>query len=246
MAGRIRSFEIAGYDLRVRNAFSTRRKEMEAHMDEKGWDYSQAAAQIAALATRKRKAEPLHAMLRTIWAARAEELGEVPVVHRSRGRVSLPAVPSALKIAWQAMRHLEERQSVFAAHQLEALVTGSFAGAAYAGDGTRSDLMSGPGRASGRGPVSAHGPGVRDRPCLEGGARSDFRDEDRRRGRHGACPRKGGCGASRGRGPHGRPGRGGPHDPADAGPDRRRAGPGRNRQDHDAAPCARACGRSGS
>ena len=124
MAGRIRSFEIAGYDLRVRNAFSTRRKEMEAYMDEKGWDHGQAAAQIAALATRKRKAEPLHAMLRTIWAARAEELGEVPIVRRSRGRVSLPAVPSALKIAWQAMRHLEERQSVFAAHQLEALALG--------------------------------------------------------------------------------------------------------------------------
>ena len=58
-------------------------------------------------------------MLRTIWAARAEELGEVPVVRRSRGGVSLPAVPSALEIAWQAMRHLEERQSVFAAHHLE-------------------------------------------------------------------------------------------------------------------------------
>ena len=124
MAGRMRSFEIAGYDRRVQEAFSTRRKEMEAYMDEKGWDYDRAAAQIAALATRKRKAEPLHAMLRTIWAARAEELGEVPIVRRSRGPVSLPAVPSALKIAWQAMRHLEERQSVFAAHHLEALVLG--------------------------------------------------------------------------------------------------------------------------
>ena len=124
MAGRMRSFEIAGYDRRVQEAFSTRRKEMEAYMDEKGWDHDRAAAQIAALATRKRKAEPLHAMLRTIWAARAEELGEAPIVRRSRGPVSLPAVPSALKIAWQAMRHLEERQSVFAAHHLEALVLG--------------------------------------------------------------------------------------------------------------------------
>ena len=121
MAGRMRSFEIAGYDRRIQAAFSTRRKEMEAFMDERGWDRGQAAAQIAALATRKRKAEPLHAMLRTIWAARAEELGEVPVVRRSRRRVSPAAVPSALKIAWQAMRHLEERQSVFAAHHLEAL-----------------------------------------------------------------------------------------------------------------------------
>ena len=124
MAGRLRSFEIAGYDRRLRDAFSTRRKQMEAYMDERGWDHGQAAAQIAALATRKRKAEPLHAMLRTIWAARAGELGEVPAVRRARRPVSPPAVPSALKIAWQAMRHLEERQSVFAAGQLEALALG--------------------------------------------------------------------------------------------------------------------------
>ena len=124
MAGRVQSFEIAGYDQRVRNAFSTRRKQMEAYMDERGWDHSQAAAQIAALATRKRKAEPLHAMLRTIWAARAGELGEVPVMRRSRRGVSLPSVPSALEIVGRAMEHLEERQSVFAAHQLEALALG--------------------------------------------------------------------------------------------------------------------------
>ena len=120
----MQSFEIAGYDRRVRDAFSSRRKQIEAFMDERGWDYSQAAAQVAALATRKRKAEPLHAMLRTIWADRARELGEVPVVRRSWRGVSLPAVPSALKIAWQAMRHLEERQSVFAASHLEAIALG--------------------------------------------------------------------------------------------------------------------------
>ena len=124
MTGRMQSFEIAGYDRRIQAAFSSRSREMKAYMDERGWDRSRAAADIAALATRKRKAEPLHAMLRTIWAARAGELGEVPVVRRSRGRVSPPAVPSALKISWQAMRHLEERQSVFAAHHLEAFALG--------------------------------------------------------------------------------------------------------------------------
>ena len=134
MVGRMQSFEIAGYDRRVRDAFSSRRKQIEAFMDERGWDYSQAAAQVAALATRKRKAEPLHAMLRTIWADRARELGEVPVVHHARGRVSLPAVPSALKIAWQAMRHLEERQSVFAASQLEAVALGHSPGRHTLGD----------------------------------------------------------------------------------------------------------------
>ena len=124
MAGRLQSFEIAGYDLRVRNAFSSRRRQILTYLDEQGWDHSQAAAQIAALATRKRKAEPLHAMLRTIWAARAEEIGEVPIVRRSWRGVSLPAVPSALEIVGRAMEHLEERQSVFAAHQLEAVALG--------------------------------------------------------------------------------------------------------------------------
>ena len=121
MAGRMQSFEIAGYDQRVRNAFSTRRRQILTYLDEQGWDRSQAAAQIAALATRKRKAEPLHAMLRTVWAARAEELGEVPVVRRSKRGVSLPAAPSALEIVGRTMEHLEERQSVFAGHHLEAL-----------------------------------------------------------------------------------------------------------------------------
>ena len=124
MVGRMQSFEIAGYDRRVRDAFSSRRKQIEAFMDERGWDYSQAAAQVAALATRKRKAEPLHAMLRTIWAERARELGEVPVVHRSWRGVPLPAAPSALEIVGRAMEHLEERQSVFAAHHLEAVALG--------------------------------------------------------------------------------------------------------------------------
>jgi len=124
MAGRLQSFEIAGYDRQIREAFSTRRKQILAYLDERGWDHGQAAAQIAALATRARKAEPLHAMLRTIWTDRARQLGEVPVVHRSRGAVSLPAAEPALKIVWQAMRHLEERQSVFAAGELEALALG--------------------------------------------------------------------------------------------------------------------------
>ena len=121
MAGRMQSFEIAGYDQRVRNAFSTRRRQILTYLDEQGWDHGQAAAQIAALATRKRKAEPLHAMLRTVWAARARELGEVPVVRRSQRGVSLPAAPSALEIVGRTMEHLEERQSVFGAHHLEAL-----------------------------------------------------------------------------------------------------------------------------
>ncbi len=121
MAGRLQSFEIAGYDKALRDAFSTRRKAILAWIDEKGWERGEAEAQIAALATRKPKAEPLHGMLREIWAERASAFHEVPSARRSRGRTVLPPVPTALEIAWRSMRHLEERQSVFAASELETL-----------------------------------------------------------------------------------------------------------------------------
>ena len=121
MAGRLQSFEIAGYDKKLRDAFSTRRKAILAFIDEKGWERGEAEAQIAALATRKPKAEPLHGMLREIWADRASAFREVPGARRSRGRTVLPPVPTALEIAWRSVRHLEERQSVFAASDLEAL-----------------------------------------------------------------------------------------------------------------------------
>ena len=121
MAGRLQSFEIAGYDKKLRDAFSTRRKAILAFIDEKGWERGEAEAQIAALATRKPKAEPLHGMLREIWADRASAFPEVPGTRRSRGRTVLPPVPTALEIAWRSVRHLEERQSVFAASDLEAL-----------------------------------------------------------------------------------------------------------------------------
>ncbi len=121
MAGRLQSFEIAGYDKALRDAFSTRRKQILAYIDEKGWERGEAEAQIAALATRKPKAEPLHGMLREIWAERASEFREVPSARRSRGRTVLPPVPTALEIAWRSVRQLEERQSVFAAGELEAL-----------------------------------------------------------------------------------------------------------------------------
>ena len=62
MAGRLQSFEIAGYDKALRDAFSTRRRAILAWIDGKGWERGEAEAQIAALATRKPKAEPLHGM----------------------------------------------------------------------------------------------------------------------------------------------------------------------------------------
>ena len=242
MVGRMQSFEIAGYDRRVRDAFSSRRKQIEAFMDERGWDYSQAAAQVAALATRKRKAEPLHAMLRTIWADRARKLGEVPVVRRSWRGVPLPAVPSALKIAWQAMRHLEERQSVFAASHLEAIALGH-----SPGRHTLEDIRG----AIARLVTDAH---LVEAP-LRRSDRSFVTDRALKAERAVIAAMKAGIGdgmalaSERAVAAH----------LADAGltegqeaavrtilltPDRVTGvqGPGRDRQDHDAAPCSRACG----
>ena len=126
MAGRIQSFEIAGYDKELRDAFSTRRSEILEYLEKEDLDYSQASTQIASYATRKRKAEPVRAMLETKWTERVREMGlaTVPSVTRFRQPIVLPAVPSALEIVGRAMQHLEERQSVFAECELEALALG--------------------------------------------------------------------------------------------------------------------------
>ena len=124
MAGRVPSFEIAGYGKELCDAFSTRRREMLGFVAAQGWDASAAAMQIAALASRKRKAEPLQATLRTVWRDRAEAVGFDGAVSRSREAIAVPAVPSALEIVGRSMRHMEERHPVFAARELEALALG--------------------------------------------------------------------------------------------------------------------------
>ena len=92
-------------------------------MAERGWDHSQAAAQMATLATRRRKDEPLRAMLETVWAERARELGLKADLAAARPRrpVRKPEDLSALEIVARTAERLEERQSVFAAHELETL-----------------------------------------------------------------------------------------------------------------------------
>ena len=126
MAGRIQSFEIAGYDRELRDAFSTRRSDILAYLEKEDLAYSQRSTQIASYATRKRKAEPVRAMLETRWTGRVREMGlaAVPSVTRSRRPIMLPEGPSTLEIVRGAMRHLEERQSVFAERELEALALG--------------------------------------------------------------------------------------------------------------------------
>ena len=122
MAGRVPSFEIAGYGRELCEAFSTRRRDMLAYLERKGLQYTTRSAQIAALAERKEKAEPVRAILQRQWGERARELGHdrAEAVARTTEPVALAAVPSALEIVGQGMRHLEERQSVFAAGELEA------------------------------------------------------------------------------------------------------------------------------
>ena len=122
MAGRIPSFDIAGLGRELCDAFSTRRREILAYVEDRGWNGSEAQRQIATLATRGRKAEPLKAMLRTLWRERAESLGFGAIsVSRSREGVSLPPVPSALEIVGRTVSRLEERYPVFPERELEAL-----------------------------------------------------------------------------------------------------------------------------
>ena len=126
MVGRLPSFELAGYARELREAFSTRRHEILAYVDGKGWDRGAAAMQVATLATRKRKAEPVRAQLQQRWRVRTQELGLDTALTEARSGqpIVLPEGPSALAIVRRCMRQLEERQSVFSEHDLEALALG--------------------------------------------------------------------------------------------------------------------------
>ncbi|MCY4551949.1 MAG: relaxase domain-containing protein [Defluviicoccus sp.] len=130
MAGRVPSFEIAGYGRALRDAFSTRRREIVAWVEEKGLDRTVSSMQKAAFSTRRRKSEPVQAKLREEWLARleAEGLGAAPAV-RSREPAEIAAAPTAIEIVGRAMEQLEERQPVFAAHDLEAVALAHSPGA---------------------------------------------------------------------------------------------------------------------
>ncbi len=119
MIGPVPGFEIAGWEKRTLDAFSTRRREIVDHIDEKGWDYNAATAQAAALKTRKRKKEPHREILTGMWRERAEDLG-IDLTRRRLKRLTPPPAPSALEIVARVAEHLEERQSVIAVHDLVA------------------------------------------------------------------------------------------------------------------------------
>ena len=115
MAGGVPSFEIAGYGRAARLAFSSRRLAILKYIKEKGWNYNAARAQQAALATRARKNEPGRAALEELWQGRAKELG---VLRPRKRHTQPPPVLSMPEIAGLGAAHLEERRSVFVAHDL--------------------------------------------------------------------------------------------------------------------------------
>ncbi len=128
--GGLPSFELAGYGPAILEAFSTRRRDILAHMAEKGWDYTAAGAQRATLHTRKPKVEPGRPELAAMWKRRAETLGlsrdgeAVRLDRQERRFMQAPPRFSALEAVWQAVDHMEERHSVFASADLLAAALG--------------------------------------------------------------------------------------------------------------------------
>ncbi len=136
MIGPVPGFELEGYDREVREAFSTRRRDILEDIRRRGGAYSAARAQQAALYTRRRKAEPAMPELRRIWRRRALEAGLPPretAARTRRGRrverqaEARPVLP-VHEAVWRAVAHLEERSSVFAAGDIAAHALGQAPG----------------------------------------------------------------------------------------------------------------------
>ena len=134
--GPVPGFELEGYDKEVRDAFSTRRRDILEDIKRRGGPYSAARAQQAALYTRRRKAEPAMPELRRIWRRRAREAGlpsrEAAVrarrERRERRQAEARPVLPVEEAVWRAVAHLEERSSVFAAGDIAAHALGQAPG----------------------------------------------------------------------------------------------------------------------
>ena len=136
MIGPVPGFELAGYDREVRDAFSTRRRDILEDIRKRGGPYSAARAQQAALYTRRRKAEPAMHLLRRIWRRRAREAGlpsretaaRARRERRDRRQAEARPVLPVHEAVWRAVEHLEERSSVFAAGDIAAHALGQAPG----------------------------------------------------------------------------------------------------------------------
>ena len=103
LVGRVPGFELAGYDRSFLDAFSGRRREILAYIEEHGLAYTAEHAQTAALRTRRRKRDVGVAQLVPAWRARARALGlsrekaaltpQRRVDPASGERVAVPGVP---------------------------------------------------------------------------------------------------------------------------------------------------------
>ena len=128
-------FEIAGVSRKVIEAYSTRRAEIEAAMNERGLGKSAdnpRLAERAALMTRSHKREVDHEALREHWKQQAAELGfdavsiaagamertagkanaELPLDSRGTPGEERTATPAEKAVSW-AVAHLSEREAVF-------------------------------------------------------------------------------------------------------------------------------------
>ena len=77
LVGRVPGFELAGYERSFLDAFSGRRREILAYLEQKDLPYTAKHTQMAALHTRRRKEERTLADLVPEWRARAQALGLV-------------------------------------------------------------------------------------------------------------------------------------------------------------------------
>ena len=112
-------FEIAGVPRDVIEAFSTRRAEIEAAMEERGLgktEGNQRAAQRVTLMTRDRKREADKGTLMAAWEKQAKEVGfdarTLKAQARARGALPREAEPAREAVEW-AVAHLAERETVF-------------------------------------------------------------------------------------------------------------------------------------
>ena len=160
MIGGLPGFEIAGYGREFVDAFSSRRREILAWLDEHGLPWSAALTQLAALITRKKKTDKDIDELRAEWKARAERLGlardrgiakpglgrKSPVSRQAAHKAGRPYVRtaeelrpeppglSAREVVWRAVEHLSERASVIRETDIRALALGHAPGRHELGD----------------------------------------------------------------------------------------------------------------